>query len=103
MLNRGRISASGFWWDGIPEEHWPQDEEALGFIKQNWDDQFGDRFQKLIFIGKPDILDDIQTGLETCLFTKEELSKGSKYIEQLSDPFGNWSQMLQEQENEELA
>ena len=70
---------------------------------KNWDDQFGDRFQKLIFIGKPDILDDIQTGLEKCLFTQEELSKGSKYIEQLSDPFGNWSQMLQEQQNEELV
>ena len=94
---------SGFWWDGIPEEQWPKDEESLGFIKQNWDDQFGDRFQKLIFIGKPDILDDIQTGLEKCLFTQEELSKGSNYIEQLSDPFGNWSQMLQEQQNEELV
>lgn len=94
---------SGFWWDGIPEEQWPKDEESLGFIKQNWDDQFGDRFQKLIFIGKPDILDDIQTGLEKCLFTREELSQGSKHIEQLSDPFGNWSQMLQEQENEKLV
>ena len=59
------------------------------------------RFQKLIFIGKPDILDDIRAGLEKCLFTQEELSKGPNYIEQLSDPFGNWSEMLQEQQNEE--
>ena len=94
---------SGFWWDGIPEEQWPQDQESLGFIKQNWDDQFGDRFQKLIFIGKPDILDDIKTGLEECLFTKEELSKGQQYIKQLSDPFGNWSQMIQDQVEEKYS
>ena len=91
---------SGFWWAGMPEEQWPQDEESLGFIKQNWDDRFGDRFQKLIFIGKPDILEDIQSGLEECLLTEEELSKGPEYIKKLQDPFGDWLQMIRDQATE---
>ena len=36
-------------------------------------------------------------------FHTGRIEPGSKYIEQISDPFGNWSQMLQEQENEELV
>ena len=51
--------------------------------------------QKLIFIGKPEILDDINIGLEKSLFTAEELEKGDDYIQQLPDPFGNWQELFQ--------
>ena len=61
---------------------------------KNWHPQFGDRFQKLIFIGKPEILEDIKNALQSSLLTEEEMSKGGDYSHQLSDPFNDWSQMF---------
>ena len=96
-------SISGFWWAAMPKEQWPEDEESQAIITQNWDDRFGDRFQQLIFIGKPEILVDIRRSLEKSLFTEEELRQGLEYIQQLSDPFGDWNQMIQEQAQEQVA
>ena len=62
--------------------------------------RLSERFQNWLSIGKPDILDNIKTGAEECLFTNEELSKISQYIEQLSDPFGDWAKVTQDQVTE---
>lgn len=81
----------GFWWSSMPEEQWPEDEESRAHIKENWDDEFGDRFQKLIFIGKPENHEAMKEALEQSLVTDEELAKGSEYLKQLPDPFGDWN------------
>tara|TARA_Y100001954_G_scaffold190680_1_gene204866 strand:- start:1750 stop:3015 length:1266 start_codon:yes stop_codon:yes gene_type:complete len=90
----------GFWWTSINEEDWPKDEESLAYIKENWHPHFGDRSQKLVFIGKNDILDKIKESLEESLFTDEELSRSADFIKQLKDPFGDWNQVVQTNESE---
>ncbi len=92
---------SGFWWSSMPEEHWPVDAESQAYIRKNWHPRFGDRFQRLIFIGKPEILDFIKKSLEKSLVTDEEMEKGSEYLQQLSDPFGDWNQMVPSAEDTE--
>ena len=87
---------SGFWWVSTPEDEWPEDEESLEEIKGYWDPRFGDREQKLIFIGKPEILNDIKQALEESLLTDEEIEKGFEYSRQLPDPFGNWNEYVQD-------
>ena len=88
---------SGLWWAGTPQSEWPQDRETLEFIQENWDPRFGDRMQQLIFIGKSEILGTIQSALEMCLLTDEEIEQGPELAREFPDPFGDWSLFLQEQ------
>ena len=90
----------GFWWTSINEEDWPKDEESLAYIKENWHPHFGDRSQKLVFIGKNNILGKIKESLEESLLTDEELTKSADFIKQLKDPFGDWNQVVQTNESE---
>ena len=87
----------GFWWVTMHESEWPKDEESQAYIKRNWHPQFGDRAQKLVFIGKSLILPKIREHLEKCLFTDDELHKSANYVKQLKekDPFGDWNKFVQ--------
>ena len=85
----------GFWWASIAKEEWPQDEESQTYIKKNWHPHYGDRSQKLVFIGKNAILKNIKNALEKSLLTDEELCKSADFIEQLKNPFGDWNKLVQ--------
>ena len=89
---------AGFWWSSMPEEQWPQDEESRAYIQENWDEEFGDRFQKLIFIGKPENHEAMKEALEKSLVTDEELEKGPEFLKQLPDPFGDWNEKFLSEE-----
>ena len=90
---------SGLWWAYTPETEWPQDEESQAFIRKNWHAQFGDRIQRLIFIGKPEILVEIQALLEQSLCSDEELASGLEGLQGMADPFEDWDQHLQANED----
>lgn len=87
-------SPKGFWWANVPEEQWPEDEESQAEIRGNWEAHYGDRHQKLVFIGKSEILEDIKNALEKSLLTDEELSQSADFLSQLKDPFGDWNEIL---------
>ena len=93
----------GFWWTCIAEEEWPEDEESQAYIRKNWHPHYGDRSQRLVFIGKDTTLNDIKNSLEKSLLSNEELSRSSEFIKELRDPFGDWNKIVQmnEVENEE--
>ena len=86
----------GFWLASVPKDQWPQEEEAQAYIKQNWDPHFGDRSQKLVFIGKTAVLESVREALEESLLSDEELGKSSDFLGQLKNPFGDWHGLLQE-------
>lgn len=88
----------GLWWVSVAASEWPKDEESQSHIKQDWHPQFGDRVQKLVFIGKKSTLPRVKEELEKCLFTDNELQKDRSYLTQLKDPFGDWSQLIQTEE-----
>jgi len=90
----------GFWWSSIDKSEWPKDEESLAYIKKNWHPQFGDRSQKLVFIGKKTILSKIKEKLEGCLFSDEELTNNMDYLKNLKDPFEDWNKLVQNYEEE---
>jgi G3E family GTPase len=87
-------SPKGFWWANVPEEQWPQDAESQKEIRSNWDDQYGDRSQKLVFIGKSEVLEDIKKALDKSLLTDEELSLSADELKSLIDPFSDWNEIL---------
>lgn len=79
------------WWASRPESEWPENEEHQAYIKQIWHDDFGDREQKMVFIGKKEALDNIKKILQACLLTQSELEKGPSYWREANDAFEHWS------------
>ncbi|BBM86406.1 GTP-binding protein [Candidatus Uabimicrobium amorphum] len=67
----------GYWWDSMPLEQWPEDPASQKEIRKNWDDVFGDRCQKIVFIGIKLNEKEIRKQLDDCLlktnaFTPDE-------------------------------
>lgn len=89
----GGIAQHGFggmFWKAVPESQWPEDEESVFYIKQKWQEPFGDMRQELVFIGQN--LDEQKTreALDACLLTDDELLQGQEYWRTLEDPFPSW-------------
>ncbi len=47
-----RYGFAGLFWKAVPEKDWPEDEEYLASIKNQWVEPFGDMRQELVFIGQ---------------------------------------------------
>ena len=86
---------SGYWWVTVNEAEWPQEEEAIAYIKQNWHPDYGDRSQKLVFIGESATMPAIEKALEQCLLTDDELKQDASLLQNMKDPFGDWNKLAQ--------
>jgi G3E family GTPase len=85
-----RYGAAGMFWHAVPKENWPDDEEGLAFIQENWEEPFGDMRQELVFIGQGLDQQQVINALDQCLLTDEELLAGKALWQALADPFPVW-------------
>ena len=83
---------AGMFWKAVPEKDWPQDEEYLSSIKEQWIEPFGDMRQELVFIGQHLDKEKMIQSLDECLLTEDEVLKGREYCESLYDPFPAWNE-----------
>ncbi len=88
-----RYGFAGLFWKAVPEKDWPEDEEYLASIKNQWVEPFGDMRQELVFIGQGLDQEKMTQKLDECLLTEEEVLKGREYWETLKDPFPVWEQI----------
>tara|TARA_A100001388_G_scaffold240656_1_gene196540 strand:- start:1035 stop:2246 length:1212 start_codon:yes stop_codon:yes gene_type:complete len=88
-----RYGFAGLFWKAVPEKDWPEDEEYLASIKNQWVEPFGDMRQELVFIGQGLDQEKMTQRLDECLLTEEEVLKGREYWETLKDPFPVWEQI----------
>ena len=88
-----RYGFAGLFWKAVPEKDWPEDEEYLASIKNQWVEPFGDMRQELVFIGQGLDKEKMTQKLNECLLTEEEVLKGREYWETLKDPFPVWEQI----------
>ena len=88
-----RYGFAGLFWKAVPEKDWPEDEEYLASIKNQWVEPFGDMRQELVFIGQGLDQEKMTHKLNECLLTEEEVLKGREYWETLKDPFPAWEQI----------
>ena len=88
----GRHAAAGFWWSAMHPKNWPEDPESRAYIKQNWEEPFGDRRQELVFIGVDMDEPALRKKLNDCLLTAAEMRAGVKSWQRLPDPFPAWRQ-----------
>ncbi len=88
-----RYGFAGLFWKAVPKKDWPEDEEYLASIKNQWVEPFGDMRQELVFIGQGLDQKKMTQKLNECLLTEEEVLKGREYWETLKDPFPAWEQI----------
>jgi len=87
------------WYAALDQKHWPEDEESLQTIRTLWQEPFGDRMQEMVFIGQNLNRSQIESALNSCLLTDEEMTVPvAEWKTRFEDPFGAW----EIEENEEL-
>ena len=69
-----RYGFAGMFWKAVPKESWPQDEDSINIIKENWW-SFGDMRQELVFIGQGLDKEQITNALDACLLSDDDLLK----------------------------
>jgi G3E family GTPase len=84
------FEAIGTWFDTLPEELWGVSEEDKTTIKANWHPEWGDREQRLVFIGIDMDEAKIRCRLEGALVSDEEAVGGLAIWETLNDPLPAW-------------
>ena len=80
-----RAGPSGTWIATLPEAEQERYFAARPEIKDDWDDQWGDRGIQLVFIGRGHDKDTLVDRLEDCLLSDTEMDTD---WEQYPDPFG---------------
>jgi G3E family GTPase len=85
------FEAIGTWFDTLPEELWGIPEEDKAAIKANWHPEWGDREQRLVFIGIDMDELKIREELEAALVTDEEANEGLALWSTFDDPLPSWS------------
>ncbi|MBS0559922.1 MAG: zinc metallochaperone GTPase ZigA [Proteobacteria bacterium] len=88
----GRFEAAGFWFAAVPEERWPADPQWREGIRKQWQGEYGDRRQELVFIGIGMDETRVRAALDACLLTDEEWRAGVRAWARLPDPFPRWSE-----------
>lgn len=85
-----RHQGIGRWWSAVPKERWPEDPEFIQSVKRDWHAEYGDRKQKIVFIGLSSEMDEalIRQQLDTCLVA-EYLADPKSYLD-CKDPFPAW-------------
>ncbi len=76
------------WWAGVERAQWPRDPEWLQNMQLRWDDEFGDRRQELVFIGRDMDAAWIRSSLDAALV--EESAFAPALWSHARDPFPAW-------------
>lgn len=82
--------AAGFWWAVAPEDQRPDPARARELLGVEWDPEFGDRRQELVFIGIQMDESSLRARLQRCLLTDAEMAFGPHRWRDFPDPFPIW-------------
>ncbi|ODA69052.1 putative metal chaperone YciC [Methyloligella halotolerans] len=87
-----RVSGMGFWWAAVPKPRWPAHPDWEAMLQRNWDAEFGDRRQELVFIGIGMDETAMRAALDECLVGSAQRPKFMPgQWSKLPDPFPNWA------------
>ncbi len=92
------IGAMGKWWVAVPSSEWPTDPMSRDSVLQDWDEEFGDRKNLIVFIGQDIDRDEVTTALTKALLTDDELKLPRSSWSELRDPFPAWSEEVAEED-----
>ncbi|WP_106745759.1 GTP-binding protein [Yoonia maritima] len=85
----GTMRPMGKWWASVPHDQRPNHPDAAAYLKQHWEEPFGDRRQELVFIGAGMDKVAISSALDGALMDKSETQINQEWSN-LDDPFPAW-------------
>jgi len=85
-----RHGPAGIWWAAAPREHWPEDPEYRERIEAEFEGEYGDRRQEIVFIGQNLEPEQTKQVLDQCLLTDTEMEAGPEIWRTFDDPFPKW-------------
>ena len=83
------VAPIGTWWATVPIERWPDHPQARDYMKQHWEEPFGDRRQEIVFIGAGIDWPALEAKLDACLL-KDATMEDVETCAGLPDPFPMW-------------
>ncbi len=83
------ISPLGTWWAAVPKERWVEHESARAYMRDHWQEPWGDRRQEIVFIGSGIDWQVLKARLDACLLPDQH-SQGPDDLPELPDPFPAW-------------
>lgn len=95
------IDRTGYWFDALHHDKWPEDSETLSWIQDIWHDKWGDRRQELAIIGQSLDHAAVSAALDRCLLTDDEMAQGPVEWSRFPDPFPPWEASLDHLEDED--
>ncbi|MYI88947.1 MAG: GTP-binding protein [Gammaproteobacteria bacterium] len=81
------VNPMGMWWAAVPRDHWGHPEGQRPDQHPGWHPRFGDRAQKLVFIGQRMDEATMRTRLDECLLDKHLADADSEVWVELKNPF----------------
>lgn len=84
------IGAMGKWWAAVPRSEWPQDPMSRDSVLKDWNEEFGDRKNVVVFIGQEVDEAALTKALTSALLTDEELKLPRDAWQTFTDPFPSW-------------
>jgi G3E family GTPase len=84
------LSPHGVWWADVPNDEWPTDPADRASILAEFDGEFGDRRQELVFIGQGMNEYEMRAALDSALLTEAEMTGGPAVWDAINDPFPAW-------------
>ena len=87
------VTPLGTWWASVPKDRWPEGEAIDAYIKEHWQEPFGDRRQEIVFIGAGIDWPALKARLDAALLPEDqEYSPDIKF--RMPDPFPRWATQM---------
>ena len=87
------VTPLGTWWASVPKDRWPEGEAIDAYIKEHWQEPFGDRRQEIVFIGAGIDWPALKARLDAALLPEDqEYSPDVKF--RMPDPFPRWATQM---------
>ncbi|WP_270732339.1 GTP-binding protein [Shimia sp. Alg240-R146] len=83
------VKPLGTWWATVPKDHWPDNDSAQSYLKQHWQEPWGDRRQEIVFIGSGIDWPALKARLDTAL-VPAMAADSIDTLPDLPDPFPIW-------------
>lgn len=83
------VKPLGTWWASVPKDRWPEHQTAQDYMKQHWQEPWGDRRQEIVFIGANINWADLKAQLDAALVS-EGVAKSPDDLPDFADPFPLW-------------
>ncbi|KAL4747025.1 hypothetical protein BDW72DRAFT_197133 [Aspergillus terricola var. indicus] len=74
------VGCGGPWFAEVPDEAWPEDKEVRGSIERDFQGEWGDRRQELVFIGEGLDVNAVTKLLDDCLLDDRDMARWEKVM-----------------------